>query len=160
MAARAAVLAGPALPGLVRLDSAGSPGSMTVAEHLLQGRRRENRRAGWRRLEAALIAATTAAGLRDTLVDVGLDAPLDASVTPGMRQRIALLRVALKQPRIAVIAVDGLVEDGALRGFLRKALPEAILLISSDSDAVRTEADLLVRVDEDGLVTPLPQTPP
>jgi putative ABC transport system ATP-binding protein len=152
MAVRRTVLAGEPVPGFTRLDSATPAASLTVAEALLGGRRRENRRAGWRRLEMALVAAITEAGQRDALIAVGLDAPIEAAVTPGMRQRIALMRVAVKQPRLVAVLADGLAEDAEIREFLRRALPEAILLLASDDPAVQGEADVRARLDGDGVL--------
>jgi putative ABC transport system ATP-binding protein len=153
MAMRAKLLAAPALPGLVRLDSVVPPGSMTVGEHLLGGRRRENRRAGWRRLEAALIEATADAGLRDMLLDIGLDCPMDAPVNPLTRQRIAVLRIALKRPHVVIANASSGAESVAMRDFLRQALPAAIIITDSDGAVASSEGNVLARLDEDGRLT-------
>jgi putative ABC transport system ATP-binding protein len=155
MAIRRRLLAAGPIAGFTRLDSATPPGALTLAESLIGGRRRENRRAGWRRLESALVGAITDAGLRDTLIAVGLDAPVEAAMSPGMRQRLSLMRVAVKRPQVTIVPAEGLAEDGAVRSFLRRAVPEAILIMGSDDAAVQAEAEILARLDDDGTLRPV-----
>jgi putative ABC transport system ATP-binding protein len=143
------------LDGFAAPDAAAPPASLTIAEALLGGRRREDRRAVWRRLEAALVEAATAAGLRETLLDLGLDAPAGgkgASLGPGMKARIALVRCALKRPALVVIADPALAADTAARRFLREALPQAVMLFGADHGAILDDADAIARLDADGTV--------
>ena len=62
------------------------------------------------------------------------------------------MRVAVKQPRLVAVLADGLAEDAETREFLRRTLPEAILLLASDDPAVQGEADVRARLDGDGVL--------
>lgn len=142
------------MKGLVPLDAAELPPSVSVAESLLAGRRREDRRAGWRRLEAALIEAITSAGLRDMLIAMGLDQPIGAggSLNPVLRQRVALVRSALKRPRVVVLEGNGPATDAAARRFLRTVLPDVIMFHALDDSTAVAEADIVARLDADGVL--------
>jgi hypothetical protein len=136
------------LPAVMRLDAGDPPGSLTVSEILLGGRRREDRRAGWRRLEEALIEVITRQGYRTPLMNVGLDAPLAPAAGTATRARLGLVRTVLKRPRLVLL--EGASPQGDLDTLLllRRLLPEAIVLTSSDDPAMLAQADVVATLEE------------
>ena len=133
---------------LTPLDAAQPPASLTLAEVLLRGNRREDRRAGWRRLDAALAEALGQAGLRERLLAVGLDAPVGPTPGQAMRERISLVRTILKRPRLVLLEGAGPQADLAALQLLRRLVPDAIVLVSTDEPAILDAADTVARIDQ------------
>lgn len=139
-----------AVPALASLTAAQPPGSLTLAETLLGGRRREDRRAGWRRLDAAMTEVIAQEGFRGRLLDVGLDAPLDAAPGSEARARLSLVRTILKRPRLVLLEGATPDADLAALALVRSHLPEAMVLTSADDGAILGQADIVGSLDEDG----------
>ncbi len=128
-----------------------------VAENILNAKRRHDRKAAWRTLTNRMEGAIRAAGLRQELVRLGLDAPAGSggsNLSATARRRVALVRALLKRP--SVLVLDGVAagngeSDRGLRALVREELPGAIFVFAAD-DASIDDADLRVEIDSGGTV--------
>jgi putative ABC transport system ATP-binding protein len=131
-----------------------SPGR-TVAENIVNAKRRFDRKSAWKFLAEKMEAAIRSAGLRDELIRLGLGAPAGSggsNLSATARRRTALVRALLKRPKLLI--VDGIAggsdpSDLALRSMIRAELPDATLIYASTGE-IAEDADLLVRIDEGG----------
>ncbi|HUF55400.1 MAG TPA: ABC transporter transmembrane domain-containing protein [Thermohalobaculum sp.] len=138
----------------------------TVAENIVNAKRRFDRRAAWRKLDERLEQAIRTAGLRGELMSLGLDAPVGAggsALSSVDRRRTGLARALMKRP--SLIVLDGVAagpgtEDVTLRATVRELLPDAIILLAAADGAVAAEADrVLVIGDDGGVVEEEPRGP-
>ena len=133
-----------------------SPGR-TVAENILNAKRRFDRKSAWKLLGERMEAAIRAAGLRDDLIRLGLGAPAGSggsNLSANARRRTALVRALLKRPRLLIldgIAASAEPADIALRAMIRNELPEAAIVFAS-TDGANGDADLAVKIDDSGNV--------
>ena len=131
----------------------------TVAENIVNAKRRFDRRSAWRSLDERLEQAIGAAGLRDELVSLGLDAPVGAggsALSSTDRRRTGLARALIKRP--SLIVLDGVAagagpDDVQLRRTVREVLPEAIILYAAADAAAAEGAGRVLVIADDGTVT-------
>jgi putative ABC transport system ATP-binding protein len=131
-----------------------SPGR-TVAENIINAKRRFDRKSAWKLLAENMEAAIRTAGLRDDLIRLGLAAPAGNSgsnLSATARRRTALVRALLKRPNLLIL--DGIAGgndpgDIALRAMIRNELPDAAIVFASAEGAVG-DADMLIKIDEAG----------
>ena len=132
--------------------------AQTVAENIVNAKRRFDRRSAWRKLDERLEQAIGAAGLRGELVSLGLDASVGAggsALSSVDRRRTGLARALIKRPTLIVL--DGVAggpsaDEAALRAMVRETLPDAIILVAAVDEAVAAEADRVLVIDDDGSV--------
>lgn len=143
----------------VRFDDERYAPALSVAENLLDGKRRFDRRSAWRRFDAFLEEAIEEGGLREAVTEVGLAAPLGAGgagLSSSSRKRAALLRALLKRPPLLVI--DGVAggpgaADAAMRAVIREELAgKTVVMAVSGLDAAR-DADHVITIRADKTVT-------
>jgi putative ABC transport system ATP-binding protein len=133
-----------------------SPGR-TVAENIINAKRRFDRKSAWKLLGERMEAAIRSAGLRDDLIRLGLAAPAGnagSNLSATARRRTALVRALLKRPKLLIL--DGIAGgndpgDIALRAMIRTELPDAAIIFAT-TDGVAGDADLMVKIDEGGSV--------
>jgi putative ABC transport system ATP-binding protein len=133
-----------------------SPGR-TVAENILNAKRRFDRKSAWKLLAERMEAAIRAGGLRDDLIRLGLRAPAGSggsNLSATARRRMALVRALLKRPGLLIL--DGIAgsadpADIALRAIVRTELPDATIIFAA-TDGVAEDADLTVEIDANGSV--------
>jgi putative ABC transport system ATP-binding protein len=141
-----------------------SPGR-TVAENILNAKRRFDRKSTWKLLAERMEAAIRAAGLRDDLIRLGLGAPAGSggsNLSANARRRTALVRAMLKRPRLLIldgIAASADPADLALRAAIRNELPEAAIIFAT-TDGSPSDADLAIKIDDDGNVRAEAVDPP
>lgn len=130
----------------------------TMAENIINAKRRFDRKSAWKLLDERMEAAILSAGLRDDLIRLGLSAQLGSgggNLSATARRRVALARALLKRPRLMIL--DGVAgsanpADTALRAAIRSELPDAMIVFAAASAEAGEGADLLVRVDSGGAV--------
>jgi putative ABC transport system ATP-binding protein len=140
-----------------------SPGR-SVAENILNAKRRFDRKSAWKQLGERMEAAIRAAGLRDDLIHLGLGAPAGSggsNLSATARRRTALVRALLKRPKLLIL--DGIAggsdpADIALRAMIRHELPDATVIFAA-TDEVSADADLAIRIDAAGSVRSESVTP-
>jgi putative ABC transport system ATP-binding protein len=143
-------------PSLFPLDGSRFAPSLSLAENVLGGPRRHDRRAAWPKLDAHIAAAFEAAGLRRDLVLLGLSAPVGqggSALTPPARRRAALVRAVVKRPRFLVLNGLGSTSseaDAELRRTARHAAGGAALLYGAEDLNAAAEADILIEIDREG----------
>jgi putative ABC transport system ATP-binding protein len=133
-----------------------SPGR-TVAENIINAKRRFDRKSAWKLLGERMEAAIRSAGLRDDLIRLGLAAPAGnagSNLSATARRRTALVRALLKRPKLLIL--DGIAGgndpgDIALRAMIRTELPDAAIIFAT-TDGVAGDTDLMVKIDEGGSV--------
>jgi len=131
-----------------------SPGR-TVAENIINAKRRFDRKSAWKLLAERMEAAIRIAGLRDDLIRLGLSAPAGnggSNLSATARRRTALVRALLKRPKLLILdGIAGSSDPGdiALRALVRKELPDATIIFAT-TDGVARDADLLVKIDDSG----------
>jgi len=141
-----------------------SPGR-TVAENILNAKRRFDRKSAWKLLAERMEAAIRVAGLRDDLIRLGLGAPAGSggsNLSANARRRTALVRAMLKRPRLLIldgIAASAEPADLALRAAIRDELPEAAIVFAT-TDGTTGDADLTIRIDDAGNVRAEATGPP
>ena len=131
-----------------------SPGR-SVAENILNGKRRFDRRSAWKQLSERIEAAIRSAGLREDLIRLGLGAPAGsggANLSGNARRRVALVRALLKRPRFLIM--DGIAggtdpADATLRAAIRDELPETSIVFAA-ADAYAGRADMEIEIDAAG----------
>jgi putative ABC transport system ATP-binding protein len=128
-----------------------------VADNILHGQRRYDRKSQWKKLEDMMERAIEAADLRDDLIRLGLRAQLGSGggLSTTSRRRVALVRGLIKRPRLLVL--DGIAGthsavDAALRQSVRQELPEATILYAALEEGAIEGADMVARIAENGLV--------
>ncbi len=128
-----------------------------VADNILHGQRRYDRKSQWKRLEDMMERAIEAAGLRDDLIRLGLTAQLGSGsgLSTTSRRRVSLVRALIKRPCLLVL--DGIAgtdtrADATLRRSVRDELPEATILYAALEEGAVQGADLIARIAENGLV--------
>ncbi|MEM6677700.1 MAG: ABC transporter ATP-binding protein [Pseudomonadota bacterium] len=128
------------LESFVPLDAARYHPSLRVADNVLNGPRRHDRKSLWRRLDDRLIAAVAEQGLAERFLHLGLEASAGeaAQALPAQALRqIALMRVLLKRPSVVLIAGDGAdLHPDATAGLLRllaSELPETAVVLASET---------------------------
>ena len=127
----------------------------TVAENILNAKRRFDRKSAWKLLAERMEAAIRAGGLRDDLIRLGLGAPAGSggsNLSATARRRTALVRALLKRPGLLIL--DGLAAsaapaDIALRAVIRAELPDATIIFAA-ADEVAGDVELTVEIDEGG----------
>ncbi|MEM9146823.1 MAG: ABC transporter ATP-binding protein [Pseudomonadota bacterium] len=130
--------------------------ALSVADNLLHGARRFDRRSQWGRLDDLLDTAMAEAGLSGGLLRIGMEASVaEASMPTKMLRRLGLIRVLVKRPKLLLIAggadlhADG---EAALLDAVRESLPEVAILLASDTiDAIWGPKARMFRIDERGL---------
>ena len=131
-----------------------SPGR-TVAENIINAKRRFDRKSAWKLLAEKMEAAIRAAGLRDDLIRLGLGAPAGtggSNLSATARRRTALVRALLKRPKFLIL--DGIAGgndpvDISLRAMIRGELPDATVIFAA-TDGIGEGADMLIKIDEGG----------
>ena len=129
-----------------------------IADNILHGQRRYDRKSQWKKLEDMMERAIEAAGLRDDLIRLGLDAAIGSGggLSTTSRRRVALVRALIKRPRLLVL--DGIAgadtaADAGLRRAVRDELPEATVLYAALEEGATRDADTVARIAENGFVT-------
>ncbi|MCL5777927.1 ABC transporter transmembrane domain-containing protein [Limibaculum sp. FT325] len=141
---------------VVRFDEARFSPALSVSQNIIGAKRRFDRKARWRQLDVALEEATRAAGLRDALMRLGLDAPVGSGgsgLTANARRRVGLIRAVIKRPRLVIldgVAGSASAADAELRAAMRAELPDATLVWAADSEAAAADADRILAVADDG----------
>lgn len=127
-----------------------------VADNILHGQRRYDRKSQWKRLEEMMEKAIDAAGLREDLIRLGLAAQLGGGeLSTTTRRRIALVRGIIKRPKLMVLDGIGGADtevDAALRRAVRAELPDATILYSALEAGAVKDADTVARITENGSV--------
>ncbi|MFV0475915.1 MAG: ABC transporter transmembrane domain-containing protein [Pikeienuella sp.] len=132
--------------------------ALSIAENLLDGKRRHDRRTAWRRFDAFLEASVERGGLREGVTEVGLGAPLGAGgagLSAASRRRAALVRALLKRPGILII--DGVSggsgpEDARLRAAIREEMDGRTLIMALNAIEAAREFDHVICIRDDGAV--------
>ncbi len=141
-------------PSLSPLDREGFATALSLTENVLRGKRRFDRRSSWARIDGHLAAAFEAAGLRPSLVALGLNAPAGpggAALSLGARRRVGLIRAVVKRPAFLVLNGPlGAADDAPLRALARERAGGAALVYAAAGLESARGADHLLRVDEDG----------
>ena len=127
----------------------------SVAENILNAKRRHDRKGAWKMLAERMEAAIRAAGLRDELIRLGLGAPAGsggANLSATARRRVALVRALLKRPQFVIL--DGVASGGdethrGLRAVVRDELPDAGFVFAADDPAI-DDADIRIEIDSGG----------
>ena len=127
----------------------------SISGNIVHGKRRFDRRATWRRLDALMEQAIDEAGLRRDLIRLGLDRHLGSGsgISSATKRRIGLVRALMKRPALMVldgIAGNNTATDAALRAAIREAVPEATILYAVAEDGAEAGADIVIRIGEDG----------
>ncbi|MDT8344521.1 MAG: ABC transporter transmembrane domain-containing protein [Thermohalobaculum sp.] len=143
---------------VVRFDEDRFSPALSIAENIVNAKRRHDRKARWRQLDAALEQAARAAGLRDELMRLGLAASVGAggsALTGNARRRVGLIRAVLKHPSLVVL--DGVAggsgpQDAALRALIREDLPAATLVWAAEGEEAAAGADRVLAIADDGTV--------
>ena len=132
--------------------------AQTVADNILNAKRRYDRRSAWKRLDTLMTRTVIETGLRDDLIRLGLSAQLGSGsgLSSASRRRIALVRGMIKRPNLLVL--DGIAgSDSAADAGLRKAvcdqLPETTILYAAVEDGAVEGADMIAEIAENGNVT-------
>lgn len=127
-----------------------------VADNILHGQRRYDRKSQWKRLEEMMEKAIDAAGLREDLIRLGLAAQLSGGeLSTTTRRRIALVRGIIKRPKLMVLDGIGGADtetDSALRRAVRAELPETTILYAALEEGAVREAEIIARINENGVV--------
>lgn len=139
--------------------------AQTVAENILNAKRRFDRRTGWRGLDERIEAAIARAGLRAPLIRLGLQASVGsngANLSAVARRRVALIRALVKRPRLLVL--DGVIgsaspADAALRAAIRDDLFETMIVYAASAEDACDGADLIARIGDDGALAVSPTAP-
>jgi putative ABC transport system ATP-binding protein len=128
-----------------------------IADNIVHGQRRYDRKSQWKKLEELMERAVEAAGLRDDLIRMGLGAQLGSGggLSTTLRRRVALVRALIKRPSLVVL--DGIAGtdtpvDAALRRSVRAELPGATILYAALEEGALPGADTVARIAENGLV--------
>lgn len=129
--------------------------AQTIAENLLPGPRRYDRKSAWRKLDAAIEAAIAAVGMRERLIRLGLDGQIGnggAGLSAALRRKVVMVRAVMKRPLLIIL--DGAAgseseADRALRAQFRELLPDATLIYAAQNEAA-ADADLVLSITEDG----------
>ena len=128
-----------------------------IADNILHGQRRYDRRSQWKKLEDMMERAIEAAGLRDDLIRLGLRARFGSGggLSTTSRRRVALVRALIKRPTLLVL--DGIAgadtdADATLRSSIRDELPEATILYAALEEGAARGADMIARIAENGSV--------
>ncbi len=152
--------------GFVFFDEERFNPGRSVAENILNAKRRHDRKAAWKLLAERMEAAIRAAGLRDDLIRLGLGSPAGSggsNLSATARRRVALVRALLKRPQLVIldgVAAGGGTADRALRGVVRAELPEAAFVFAADDPTV-DDMDLRVEIDPGGTAhADTPEAPP
>ncbi|MEM9044111.1 MAG: ABC transporter transmembrane domain-containing protein [Pseudomonadota bacterium] len=132
--------------------------SRTIADNLLMGARRIERKSRWKALDDEMERALVMAGLRFRILSMGLDRPAGAggaNLSTSMKRRVALVRAVIKRPKILVL--DGIAggeaeADVRLRHVIRSELPETTVLYAASSPNAASGADRVLSLDENGRV--------
>jgi len=144
-----------ASPALAPFDAERFHPARTIADNILHGRRRFDRRAGWDRLDARIESAIAARGLGPEVLRIGLDAPAFESALPAsVLRRIGLVRAVLRRPRLLLVAGGGDLHPGGEAGLiaeLARQLPGSGLLIATETREDRPAgADRVLAIGPDG----------
>ncbi|MEM9100219.1 MAG: ABC transporter transmembrane domain-containing protein [Pseudomonadota bacterium] len=143
-------------PSFVGFDEARFNPSRTIADNLLMGARRIERKSQWKTLDAEMEMALMMAGLRFRILSMGLDRPAGpggGNLSTSMKRRVALVRAVIKRPQILVL--DGIAggegeADRELRQKVRAELPEATILYAAASEGATEGADRVLALDDTG----------
>ncbi len=129
-----------------------------VADNILHGQRRYDRKTQWKKLEELIEKTIEETGLRDDLIRLGLSTHLGSGsgLSTTSRRRISLVRALIKRPVLLVL--DGMAGtdtpgDAALRRAVRAELPEATILYAALEAGAVTGAEKVARITETGAVT-------
>ncbi len=129
-----------------------------VADNILHGQRRYDRKTQWKKLEELIEQAIEEAGLRDDLIRLGLSTQLGSGggLSTTSRRRIGLVRALIKRPNLLVL--DGIAgsdtpADAVLRRAVRAELPEATILYAALEEGAIAGAEKVARIAETGAVT-------
>ena len=142
--------------GFVFFDQARFSPGRTVAENILNAKRRFDRKSAWKLLAERMETAIRTAGLRDDLIRLGLGAPVGSggsNLSAAARRRTALVRALLKRPGLLII--DGIAgsadpADKELRATIRAELPDSTIVFAATDAGVVEEADLAIKIDAGG----------
>jgi putative ABC transport system ATP-binding protein len=141
--------------GFVFFDEDRFSAGRTIAENIVNAKRRYDRKSAWKLLAERMEDAIRAAGLRDDLIRLGLAAPAGSggsNLSATARRRTALIRALLKRPRLLIldgIAGGGDPADIALRELIRAELPDAALVYAA-IDSVTEDVDTKIVIGSDG----------
>jgi len=127
--------------------------SGTIASNLRFGREDATDAELWRALEIAQASDFV------SQMEAGLDSPISqggTNVSGGQRQRLAIARAIVHQPRVLVFddsfsALD-LTTDARLRQALWRELPDVTKIVVAQRVSTITDADRIVVLDDGGIV--------
>ncbi|MDW4572137.1 ABC transporter ATP-binding protein [Microbacterium sp. M3] len=127
--------------------------SGTIASNLRFGREDATDADLWRALEIAQASDFV------SQMDAGLDSPIaqgGTNVSGGQRQRLAIARAIVHQPRVLVFddsfsALD-LTTDARLRQALWRELPDVTKIVVAQRVSTITDADRIIVLDDGGIV--------
>ncbi|MEM7671129.1 MAG: ATP-binding cassette domain-containing protein, partial [Pseudomonadota bacterium] len=148
-------LVGPDL-GVIGFDEEAFNPSRTIAENLLHGSRRMDRKSQWKVLDGKMESAIDAAGLKERLMELGLDRPVGnagAGLSTPVRRRVALVRALIKRPHLIVldgVAAGDTPADMDIRTAIRDELPDVTLLYGAENETAAAGADILLTLNDDG----------
>ncbi|MEM8842996.1 MAG: ATP-binding cassette domain-containing protein, partial [Pseudomonadota bacterium] len=146
-------------PRFVGFDEDRFNPSRTIAENLLHGSRRIDRRSQWKQLDTEIERAINSAGLRERVMKIGLERPVGsggAGLSAAVKRRVALVRALIKRPELIVLDGVGGGEgeaDLGIRAIIRRDLPSVTLIYAATNDAATQGADRVVALDDDGRVS-------
>lgn len=143
-------------PEFVSFDEDRFSPARTVAENIINAKRRFDRKSAWKLLDERMEAAILAAGLRDDLIRLGLTAQVGtggSNLSATARRRVALGRALLKRPQLLIldgIAGSSAQSDVTLRAAVREYLPESMIVFAAANAEAGAQADLMVTIDAGG----------
>ncbi len=139
----------------VALDAPRYQPGLTVADNILPGIRRLDRKSQWHRIDGHLEAAIAGKGMTEDLYRIGMDTAIaEAGLPAAVVRRIGLVRAILKRPNVLLIAGGSDLHpqgEAAAMAALRDCLPKAGLLLATEtSEAAHPGEGRIARITDRG----------